>query len=586
MFVVFEGIDGSGKTTISNRVAKALREKAVTVSHVREGGKLASNVAQAIRDLCRDSRNLTLSPWAELLLYAAREVQLTEEAIMPELERSSIVIADRFLYTAEVLARDGRGLPGPALRAILDGIAAGAQPGVRPDVVILIDVDPSVARGRRKISKAMSAERRPPSRKGLAGSGLQQRLRDGYRELAAGDPGRWVVIDNSEQDLGSIVERVVALLMTAHQRGPAAAIAELRAQEAGAGDGGLAVPAAVATSGSRRLETPRQALAAFLDWVDRRAVVEPQLAAYVLAGLSGPGIDERRVALAAVAPTLIARGLKGMADAVSWRLRRQLAAVAPREVALSLLEEGAAEAPEAWRLRHELEGVAPAEVAASLEGLDDEAAWAMRERLAPSVPDAVMLSLALLAGPRAAEMRERWLAERGGLSGPALASYDGGRVACRAVTGLDDERSWQIRRAACAGSPVAALVSLRGTDSERSWSWRERYLAWAPRAVLSTIAGLDDPRAWTMREATAPRCREALDSMIGLDHAIAWRLRETYLDLWPATAIKSLGVLVSGARGNQLLLRALAAHADSISLLKQAAAIASGGDLNPHVMAA
>jgi dTMP kinase len=439
-----------------------------------------------------------------------------------------------------------------------------------------------VARGRRKISKALSTEKRPPSRKGLAGSGLQQRLREGYRELAARDPERWIVIDNSERDLDSVVSRVVAILTTARERGAAAAVADLRSE------GGPAALPAAAAAGIRpapRLTTLRQALAAFLEWVDRRAVLEPQLAAYVLAGLSGPGIDERRLDLAALAPPIIARGLRGMSDATSWSLRRQLCGVAPREVALSLTES-AAEGNEAWRLRLDLLTAAPAEVAASMEGLDSDPAWLLRERLAPLVPDAVMLSLALLDGARAWEMRERWLAERGGLEGPSLASYEPGRIACKAITGLDDERAWQIRRAARAGAPVAALVSLRGTSSERSWTWRERYLRWAPRAVLSTIAGLDDPRAWSMREATAARCREALDSMIGLDHPIAWRLRESCLDLWPATVVKSLGVLVSGSRGLELLVRALADHADSISLLKQAAAIASGGDLNPHVMAA
>jgi hypothetical protein len=75
-------------------------------------------------------------------------------------------------------------------------------------------------------------------------------------------------------------------------------------------------------------------VAAFLEWVDRRAAREPLLAAYVLAGLAGPGIDERRLALAPLAPRVIARGLRGLADGVSWQLRRRLAAAAPEEVAL------------------------------------------------------------------------------------------------------------------------------------------------------------------------------------------------------------------------------------------------------------
>ena len=102
----------------------------------------------------------------------------------------------------------------------------------------------------------------------------------------------------------------------------------------------------------------------------------------------------------------------------------------------------------------------------------------------------------------------------------------------------------------------------------------------APKAVLSTIAGMDDARAWALRTGTALRCREALDSMIGLDHETAWEIRETCLEIWPPSVIKSLGVLVNGARGRDLLDRALARFADQISLLKQAAIIATGANLD------
>jgi dTMP kinase len=133
---------------------------------------------------------------------------------------------------------------------------------------------------------------------------------------------------------------------------------------------------------------------------------------------------------------------------------------------------------------------------------------------------------------------------------------------------------------------VPAIGSLAGLTSERAWRWREKMLGRAPKTVLSTIAGLDDGRAWAMRVAMAASCREALDSLIGLDHPTAWDLRENCLEQWPACAIKSLGVLVNGARGKELLARALSLFPNNISLLKQAAGIATGGNLNPTVMAA
>jgi dTMP kinase len=575
MFVAFEGIDGSGKTTLSNKVAEALRAHNLVVEHAREGGWFASRVTQSIRDLCRDARNLALVPRAELLLYVAREIQLAEEVVIPAMSRADVVITDRYLYTAEVLARQVRQLPEVTIRSIIDDAAGG----VWPDMVVLVDVDPSVARGRRKVAKLMAREQRPASRKGLAGSGLGQRLREGYLALAAADPARWVVVENTDADLDQLVATVCETIMKARSQGVQTAVAGAHASRAG-----QTANATAALRRTRAITTPESALSAFLGWVDERAQREPTLAAYVLAGLAGQGIDDRRQSLAARVPRVIARGLRGLSDGVSWRLRRALVEPAPHEVALSLSEQ-AAEAAPAWMLRELLSEIAPAEVAASLQGLDDETAWALREQLYDRVPDAVMASLALLEGARAWQWRERWIRERGTLD-VAVAGYVAARAAARSITGLDEERAWAIRKAVRTAAPVPAIASLAGLSSDRAWRWRERMLGRAPKTVLSTIAGLDDGRAWAMRVAMASNCREALDSLLGLDHPTAWELREGHLEVWPACVIKSLGVLVNGARGKELLHRALALFPDNISLLKQAAGVAAGSSLKPTVMAA
>lgn len=567
MFVVFEGIDGSGKTTISNRVAKALRARGLEVEHLREGGSFASKVTQGIRDFCRDARNMALTSRAELMLYVAREVQLAEEVLRPALDRADVVIADRYFYTAQVLASAGRDMPADEVRPIVESAAAG----VWPQVAFLIDVDPSVARGRRKVSKMLNpSDRRPVSRKGLTGSGLQVRLRAGYKELAESDPARWVIVDNTDADLDQVVAALTDLIVRA------------RAGEAVPG-GHLQAGEAPATA-TAAIDSVAAAYQAFLAWVDRRAFREPTLAAYVLAGISGAEIDARRLSLAGAAPKVIARGLRGLSDPVSWRLRRLLIDAAPLEVALSL-EGTIPSTSDAWALRELLADSVPAAVAVSLEGLDDETAWALRSQLYDRAPDAVLASLALLDSPRAWELRARWISERGGLD-RACDTYDRARVLAKSVTGLDGAQAWEMRKAARENAPVSALSSLKRTTSDRAWNWREKAIGRAPKAVLSTIAGMDDARAWALRVANAHRVREALDSMAGLDHPTAWELRETCLDIWPANTIKSLGVLVNGQRGHDLLLRALAGHADQISLLKQAANIATGASLTPAVMAA
>ena len=140
---------------------------------------------------------------------------------------------------------------------------------------------------------------------------------------------------------------------------------------------------------------------------------------------------------------------------------------------------------------------------------------------------------------------------RGGLA-RATGNYFRARALARSVTGLDSPQAWKLRKAARDAAPVAAIVSLKGLTGDKAWLWRERAVGRAPKAVLSTIAGMDDARAWALRTGTALRCREALDSMIGLDHAAAWEIREACLELWPPTVVKSLGVLVSGARGHEL----------------------------------
>jgi dTMP kinase len=572
MFVVFEGIDGSGKTTISNRVAKALRERGLTVEHLREEGAFASNVTQGIRDFCRDARNMALSPRAELLLYVAREVQLADEVLRPALGRADVVIADRYLYTAEVLAQAGRDVPSD----VTDAVLSAAAGGLWPDLVFLIDVDPSVARGRRKVAKILSPDRLPVSRKGLTGSGLQTRLRVGYRALAGRDSTRWIVVENSDAELDQVVGAIVDAITRA-TTDREAAIREVRARLDKLGSS-ASPPSGPPVDGLH------SALDAFLAWVDRRARSEPGLAAYVLAGMAGARVDHRRVALAATVPRIVARGLRGLSDATSWQLRRLLVESAPGEVAGSLTD-AAAEATEAWAMRELLADIAPAEVAASLEGLDDETAWALRAELYARVPEAVLASLALLDVPRAWELRTRWVAERGGLE-RAATNYLRARALARSVTGLDGPEAWKLRKAARDAAPVAAIVSLRGLTGDKAWLWRDRAAGRAPKAVLSTIAGMDDARAWALRTGTAMRCREALDSMIGLDQETAWEIREDCLEIWPPSVVKSLGILVNGARGRELLDRALAGFAGQISLLKQAAIIATGANLTLSVMAA
>ncbi|MCY1023028.1 dTMP kinase [Pyxidicoccus sp. MSG2] len=544
MLIVFEGIDGSGKTTLSNRVADELRRAGLSVRHVREGGTLASPVSEALRRFTRDPAHLALTPTAELLLYAAREVQLFEEVTRPALTAHEVVITDRFFYTAEVLARWGRGLPESAVRPVLDVCSRGLV----PDRVFLMDVLPALARARRRISKIVSPKPGTPSRKGLAGTGLQVRLRAGYRALAAECPERWTLLENAGVPLEVLVQQVVQDILQAR--------------------GGTAPSARVLRPAPPPVRTVEEARARFLHQLDVWMDEEPPLAAYFLSGMTGADMLERRTRLAEHHPELVAHGLAGFTDEASWRLRWKLLESAPVEV-LRSLTDAAQDAPEAWELRERLITQAPLEVAKSLGGLDTEQSWWMRERLSFSAWEAVVGSLAGLEGDRAWTERQRWLTGSGGED--ALGLEPVARTACRSIRGLDDSMAWAWRERAWSIAPDAVLRSLAGLTSPRSWELRDQHVSRAPRAVLGTFDGLDHPRAWMLRESFGAQCEEVLDSIFGMDGPSAWGLRTALADTWPTATVRSLGPLLNTPRGRSLTERLLAANPHDVGLLRQAA---------------
>jgi dTMP kinase len=555
MFVVFEGIDGSGKTAISNQVAERLSAGGLRVKHLRAGGEFASLVTQAIRELGRDARNFELEPNAEFLLYLARDVQLLQQILGPALAEHDVVIADRSFYTAQVLGQYGRHLE----QAWVDTLLAQTTRGFIPDLVVLVDVDPKLARARRKTSKLITKLKKPPSRKGLAGVGLQYRLREGYLQLASRDQERWVVLRN-EGTLQVAVERITKLVSDAKSGRLSAAMQHFRSSSP--------------TRETRVLgiETPKQAFDALLHWADVHGAHEPHVAAYMTGGLWGEGLDARRRVWAKQAPEATLVAATGLDDECSWQLREQLSGEHPRFVAQTL-DGFEPHHARARALRERLVEVAPAEVLLSVSGCDDDWSWALRERLLDAAPDAVVASLSGLSNERAWRLRESWLPKR------RLAldeDYETARIALKSVTRLPDAKAWQWRTLGAKVAPVAALASIKGLDDDESWQWRRRFLHHAPKVVMATLTRMQQPEAWSMRKEIAQDCKEALDSISKLDDAEAWQLREAHKDTWPSTVIKSLGPLADSPRGSELLARQLKRHSDNLSLLQHAAAIFLG----------
>jgi dTMP kinase len=189
-FITFEGIEGSGKSTQILMLANYLTGSSRPVTLTREPGGTA--IGDQVRKILLDPANTDLTPGAELLLYAAARAQHLEELIRPGLEAGKIVLCDRFSDATLAYQGFGRGLDREMIRD-LDRIVTR---GMRPDVTVLLDIDVATglrrARGRNS-SHGLEGEARFEN-EDLA---FHERVRQGYRELAEREPGRFQVIDAS-----------------------------------------------------------------------------------------------------------------------------------------------------------------------------------------------------------------------------------------------------------------------------------------------------------------------------------------------------------------------------------------------------
>jgi len=182
-FVVFEGGDGSGKSTQLRLLVAELERAGVVFRQVREPG--GTPVGDKIREalLTREIAEMTVR--CEMLLYMASRAELCESVILPALRAGELVLADRFVSSTLAYQGAAGGLPAVDIAAV----ARVATRGLMPDLVVLFDVDTDAA--ARRLSPLLD-------RMEAKGAEFHRRVRQGYLEQARSDPRRYAVLDASK----------------------------------------------------------------------------------------------------------------------------------------------------------------------------------------------------------------------------------------------------------------------------------------------------------------------------------------------------------------------------------------------------
>ena len=198
-FITFEGGEGCGKSTQIRLLAERLRRAGRDALLTREPG--GTGLAEKIRTLVREEADDPPNARSETLLFLASRAQVVESVIRPALSRGQWVLCDRFADSTFAYQGYGRGLDLAELKR-LNTFATG---GLVPDRTLLLDVAPETAAMRlRAREKAAHTE---ADRMEKAGDGFHARLKRGFLELAALEPGRFVVIE-ADGGVDDVAERI------------------------------------------------------------------------------------------------------------------------------------------------------------------------------------------------------------------------------------------------------------------------------------------------------------------------------------------------------------------------------------------
>ena len=191
LFITFEGVEGSGKTTQIQRLKKYLTQKRIPCKVTREPG--GSSIGEKIRKVLLNPDHREMLPMSELLLYEAARAQHVKGVIEPFLKKGGVVLCDRFSDATVAYQGYGRGID---LKWI-ERLNHLSSQGIRPNVTFLLDC-PSDLGLKRALQRNRALKQEKEGRFEREEIQFHRRVRKGYLEIAKGEPRRVKVIDTRE----------------------------------------------------------------------------------------------------------------------------------------------------------------------------------------------------------------------------------------------------------------------------------------------------------------------------------------------------------------------------------------------------
>ena len=194
MFITFEGIDGSGKSTLIDLLAAEMKKQKLKFRKLREPGD--TPLGESLRTLLTTHKSIT--PLSELALFIAARAQLVQDVIKPALDKGEHIICDRYADSTLAYQGYGRGLD----KSLIKRMNAAATQGIVPDLTCLLDLPVEQAAKRRSLNlDRIERENRA----------FHERVRNGYIALAKAEPGRWLVLDSRkkpDENLKVLIKRL------------------------------------------------------------------------------------------------------------------------------------------------------------------------------------------------------------------------------------------------------------------------------------------------------------------------------------------------------------------------------------------